>query len=153
GTIVLDPFMGSGTTLGEALKLGCRVIGCDINPVSYFLVRQALRPVSPTSLESAYRRLEQRVVPKLRPLYVSRWHGRGADLLYAFWVKLIPCPDCGQESRLFSRWLFSHNADPGRRPEARALCPACGAINQVGFDQRDARCSVCRHVFDLQAGP
>src|SRR5438477_7093798 len=34
-TVVLDPFMGSGTTLGEALKLGCRVVGCDINPVSY----------------------------------------------------------------------------------------------------------------------
>src|SRR5262245_3158916 len=33
--VVLDPFMGSGTTLGEALKLGCRVVGCDINPVSY----------------------------------------------------------------------------------------------------------------------
>lgn len=29
---VLDPFMGSGTTLGEALKVGCNVIGCDINP-------------------------------------------------------------------------------------------------------------------------
>jgi len=39
--VVLDPFMGSGTTLGEALKLGARAIGCDINPVSTFMVRQA----------------------------------------------------------------------------------------------------------------
>ena len=30
--IVFDPFMGSGTTLGEALKLGARAIGRDINP-------------------------------------------------------------------------------------------------------------------------
>lgn len=30
GKVVLDPFMGSGTTLGEALKLGCSVVGCDI---------------------------------------------------------------------------------------------------------------------------
>ena len=34
-TVVFDPFMGSGTTLGETLKLGGRAIGRDINPVSY----------------------------------------------------------------------------------------------------------------------
>src|ERR1700730_12980112 len=33
GKTVLDPFMGSGTTLGEALKLGANVVGCDINPI------------------------------------------------------------------------------------------------------------------------
>jgi hypothetical protein len=42
GAVVFDPFMGSGTTTGEALKLGCRAIGRDINPVAYFLVRNAL---------------------------------------------------------------------------------------------------------------
>src|SRR5689334_20123530 len=40
GKVVLDPFMGSGTTLGEAVKLGAKAIGSDINPVSTFLVRQ-----------------------------------------------------------------------------------------------------------------
>ena len=49
GAVVLDPFMGSGTTVTEALKLGCRVVGSDINPVAYFLVREALRPVEPDS--------------------------------------------------------------------------------------------------------
>src|SRR5438067_13262610 len=29
---VFDPFMGSGTTVGEAIKLGFRAIGQDINP-------------------------------------------------------------------------------------------------------------------------
>jgi len=35
--IVLDPFMGGGTTVVEALRLGCRVIGVDINPVAWFI--------------------------------------------------------------------------------------------------------------------
>ena len=43
--VVLDPFMGSGTTLGEAVKLGAKAVGCDINPVSTFAVRQALTKV------------------------------------------------------------------------------------------------------------
>jgi len=39
GAVIFDPFMGSGTTIGEALKLGTRAIGFDINPVAHFLVR------------------------------------------------------------------------------------------------------------------
>ena len=39
---VFDPFMGSGTTIGEGAKLGARAIGRDINPVAHFLVRNAL---------------------------------------------------------------------------------------------------------------
>ena len=31
--LILDPFMGGGTTVVEALRLGCRVIGIDLNPV------------------------------------------------------------------------------------------------------------------------
>src|SRR5579859_2536486 len=46
GKIVLDPFMGSGTTIGEVLKLGAKAVGCDINPVSTFLVRQEFSRVS-----------------------------------------------------------------------------------------------------------
>ncbi|MDR1870595.1 MAG: hypothetical protein LBS60_01495 [Deltaproteobacteria bacterium] len=40
--IVFDPFMGSGVIIGEAVKLGARAIGRDINPVAYFLVKNAL---------------------------------------------------------------------------------------------------------------
>jgi len=32
GDIVLDPFIGSGTTVVVARKLGRRFLGCDINP-------------------------------------------------------------------------------------------------------------------------
>src|SRR3990170_3516629 len=53
GKVVLDPFMGSGTTLGEAVKLGAKAIGCDINPVSTFLVRQAFTSVPETQVRAA----------------------------------------------------------------------------------------------------
>ena len=48
--VVLDPFMGSGTTLGECVKLGAKPIGCDANPVSTFIVRQALTGVDEMAL-------------------------------------------------------------------------------------------------------
>jgi len=39
GKVILDPFMGGGTTVVEALRLGCKVIGIDLNPVAWFIVK------------------------------------------------------------------------------------------------------------------
>ncbi len=151
--IVLDPFMGSGTTIGEAIKLGCRVVGCDINPVSYFQVRKALEPIDEDRLRAAYARLEKRVAPKIRALYQSSYAGEAAEVLYAFWVKVLNCPDCGERSRLFSSWIFSSNAYPGRKPESKALCPHCGDIVEVGYTDTTASCGGCRRGFNPQQGP
>jgi hypothetical protein len=55
--VILDPFMGGGTTLIEANRMGAKVIGCDINPVSYWIVRESLKEIdlarwTPTSSNS-----------------------------------------------------------------------------------------------------
>lgn len=34
GVSVLDPFMGGGTTMLEANRLGCSITGADINPMA-----------------------------------------------------------------------------------------------------------------------
>jgi hypothetical protein len=34
--VVGDPFMGGGTPLFEASRLGCHVVGVDINPMAYW---------------------------------------------------------------------------------------------------------------------
>jgi hypothetical protein len=39
GDLVLDPYMGGGTTLVEAMALGRRGIGCDINSLAVFVSR------------------------------------------------------------------------------------------------------------------
>jgi hypothetical protein len=44
GEVVYDPFMGRGTTLLEAALLGRIPAGCDINPLSRFLLRPRLNP-------------------------------------------------------------------------------------------------------------
>jgi hypothetical protein len=39
---VFDPFMGGGTTMMEANRIGCSVIGADVNPMAWWIVRQEL---------------------------------------------------------------------------------------------------------------
>lgn len=42
GDIVLDPFMGSGTTAAVALQHGRRAVGCELNPEYLPLIEQRL---------------------------------------------------------------------------------------------------------------
>jgi len=129
GKIVLDPFMGSGTTLGEALKLGAKAIGCDINPVSSFLVRQAFTRVSVEQLRAAFKRLADTVAPEIRQYYQTRdpHSGELIPVLYFFWVKTIITPD-GESVPLFSRYVFAQDAYPKKRPQAQIVCSHCWSI-------------------------
>lgn len=42
GLRVADPFMGGGTPLIEANRIGCDVVGFDINPMAWWIVRQEI---------------------------------------------------------------------------------------------------------------
>ena len=52
---VLDPFMGGGTTIVEALRLGCKVIGVDVNPVAW--LRRFEQALDDSTLVATYRRM------------------------------------------------------------------------------------------------
>lgn len=82
---VFDPFMGSGTTVGEAHKLGFKALGRDINPVAVEAVRVALGPMNRASLEKAFLDLSEGVGREIRLLYRSKdSSGRDCDVLYFF---------------------------------------------------------------------
>ena len=152
--VVFDPFMGSGTTLGEALKLGARAIGRDINPVAYFLVRNALAIHDRTAILKAFEHLQRDVAETLKAHYKTQLEdGTQADVLYFFWVKQLDCPKCRAPVDLFSSMIFARHAYPGRHPAAQALCPSCGAVNPVRFDAQAATCSQCALTFNPQNGP
>lgn len=151
---VFDPFMGSGTTVGEAIKLGCRTIGRDINPVAYNAVRAALGPYTREDLESTMQVLDSKVGEQLRNLYRTvDSHGQECDVLYYFWVKIVPCPVCGFEVRLFPSYIFARHAYPSRQPTARVVCPSCWRISNSRYDCTDHECPHCGKQFDPQNGP
>ncbi len=54
GKTVLDPMMGGGTTLHEAIRLGANVIGADIDPIPVIQARASLTQVTLMELRSAF---------------------------------------------------------------------------------------------------
>ncbi|MGH7960402.1 MAG: DNA methyltransferase, partial [Candidatus Binatia bacterium] len=154
GKVVLDPFMGSGTTLGEAVKLGAKAIGCDINPVSTFLVRQAFTRVSETQLRADFERLERKVALEIRLYYQTRDPRTGEliPVLYYFWVKTVTTPD-GETVPLLSRYVFVQDAYPKKKPKAQIVCPNCWELIEDRYDVTDLECPHCAHRFNPQQGP
>ncbi len=151
---VFDPFMGSGTTIGEALKLGQRPIGRDINPVAYLTVRTALAAHDRSRVMAEFASIESDVAARIKSYYQSVDSlGRAVDVLYYFWVKVVACPRCEADVDLFSSYIFAKNAYVNRHPLVRVVCPSCGAIAGIQYGQRDYTCERCANSFDPMKGP
>lgn len=153
-SVVLDPFMGSGTTLGEAAKLGAKVIGCDVNPVSTFLVRQGLAAVDTNDLIRTFNAIEADVRDEILGYYTTMVPGESqpTQALYYFWVKVVTTPT-GEDIPLLSNYVFSKNAYAKQKPKAQILCAHCGAVFQDRYDSTDSICPECNEHFNPQNGP
>ncbi len=69
GQIILDPMMGGGTTLHEAIRLGANVIGADLDPIPVLQSRAALSALPLANLEQAYKSFHRELRTALDPFY------------------------------------------------------------------------------------
>lgn len=69
GKVVLDPMMGGGTTVVEALRTGCKVVAQDLNPVAWFLVKKIVEPVDIEDLKKGFEMLENQVADEIKKYY------------------------------------------------------------------------------------
>lgn len=153
GLTVFDPFMGSGTTLGEAHKLGCTAVGRDINPVACESVRVALGELDKAALHQAFHQLQQSIGHELQDLYRA-WdaYGQACEVLYYFWVKRVPCLHCGHDTDLFPDYILARNAYPGRKPDIQVFCPHCAHIFPALYPEQSVTCPQCQAEFNPHQG-
>lgn len=152
--VVFDPFMGSGTTIGEAHKLGMTALGRDINPVAVEAVATALGPMDRMKLKETFEELTATAGRAIRELYQTNdSRGRPCDVLYFFWVMQAFCPDCEMRVDLFPSYIIARNAYPDRKPEVQIVCPRCGDIFAGVRGNIAVTCRTCRHLFDPARGP
>jgi putative DNA methylase len=95
GFVVLDPFVGGGTSVVEAAKCGASVIGVDIDPVACFITAKELGRWDEARLRKAFEEVERKVRDNVLAWYRTTLpDGRKGTLIYAFWVDVITCPHC-----------------------------------------------------------
>lgn len=151
--VIFDPFMGSGTTVGEAHKLGCTAIGRDINPVSWRIVKTALQPVNKAKLLKHFAELERNTAPAILQLHRSTdSNGDQCDVLYWFWVKQLDCPSCNHAVDLFGSRVFAKHAYVKKFPEVQVIC-ACGEVFSADHRSPQVSCPGCRSTFNPHEGP
>jgi len=142
GKVVLDPFMGGGTTIVEALRLGCKPVGIDLNPVAWFIVKTEVERVGLVELDAAFQRLASRTVPwsgkalreALLDLYktAAPWTSQEesglpeSDVIYTFWVKSAVCTNssCRRQLPLFSDYVVAAKS-PSISYYPDCACPKC----------------------------
>lgn len=96
GKIILDPMMGGGTTLHEAIRLGANVIGADIDPIPILQARATLSAIPLSALEDAFTQFHSNLATQLSPHFVTQnpCCGRQTMLRYTLYGQERACA-CG----------------------------------------------------------
>ncbi len=143
GLRVADPFMGGGTPLMEANRVGCDVVGCDINPMSYWIVKQEIEHLDIKAYRRVAAMLRNQLEKEVGHLYRTRCmkcNGLDAHVKYFLWVKTVQCEGCGRELRLFPGYLLAQDR---RHPRNVFVCPACGDLNEADNRTNPGSCGKC----------
>ena len=162
GDSVLDPFMGGGTVLVEALLLGLKATGNDLNPIAGLVGRERTRPRTPADAaimnaeaeriaglveglrrEKRPPRVNRPRLPRLKPLYQPHLL---AELVQ--WIRLIDSMRPG-EVRETLRAVFSALAvkfsvrRSGSNPELHPVNYPKGAVTRFFMEK-------CRELTQAQ---
>ncbi|MCC6730144.1 MAG: DNA methylase [Chthonomonadales bacterium] len=140
GVTIADPFMGGGTPLLEANRLGCNVIGTDINPMATWVVREEMDAIDLRAYAEKAAEVVGRLSEALGHLYRTKCPVTGrtdAWVKYYLWVKTATCAACRRSFDLFPGYVL---AEDSRHTSYVLVCPACGDLNEVADPARPGAC-------------
>jgi adenine-specific DNA methylase len=151
GLTIADPFMGGGTPILEANRVGCDVIGTDINPMAAWIVREAVDAIDLGDYLKKAEGLLDQLAQEIGHLYKTRCpltDRKDADVKYFLWVKTGSCTQCRKEFDLFPGYVLAEDA---RHTSYVLVCPSCGDLNEV-HDPRNPGACQCNTPLTME-GP
>ena len=152
GRKVADIFMGGGTPLIEANRVGCDVTGFDINPMAAWIVREEIEHLDVDGYQKEAAKLLGKLREEIGHLYVTDcplYGDTDVPVKYFLWVKVMDCESCGRAVDLFPGYLVS---EASRHPKRVLVCPSCGDLNEVDDRKEPGACRRCRSPLHV-VGP
>jgi len=159
GKIVLDPMMGGGTIPHEAIRLGAKVIGADIDPIPVVQARATLTHAALSDLQVAFDQFFGDLYSHIGRYFQTECPecGKTLDVQYTLYGLRKQC-DCGEvvqidqyelrheANRMLRIWPDSWEITDGQNApddaakatrlitKAETVCPTCGQKYQELLD-------------------
>lgn len=148
GLTIADPFMGGGSPLIEANRIGCDVVGYDINPMSYWVVKEELEYLDPREYEKAGNALRKHLQKEIGHLHQTKCLKCSADaqVKYFLWMKTTTCRHCAKTFDLSPGYIVAENK---RHPNYVVACKACGALKEIEDKKNPGKCLACKRTISL----
>ena len=147
GQRIADPFMGGGTPLIEANRVGCDVEGCDVNPMASWIVHEEIEHIDIDVYEQAANTLIAALRAEIDSYYRTScplFGDEDVPVKSFLWVKEHDCESCGSTFDLFPGYLL---AEDRRHPRNVLVCPACGELNEVLDRKEPGNCAACHSIL------
>lgn len=149
-TTILDPFMGGGTTLIEASKLGAKTIGIDIDPVAWFITKKEIEYCNPNKILEEFKKIEEDISKDILHFYKTIDHsGNEVDVIYYFWVDVIKCPQCKETFEGHPHYMLFESKKKGLRV---VFCKKCHTVREIPIEQKRFKCKACNTVTTVLEG-
>lgn len=143
---ILDPFMGGGTTLVEAKKMGAKTIGFDIDPLACFVTKKELETLD-FDLEVELERLHNLVGQNIKNMYLTTIENERYPIINIFWVYELSCPQCDVRIETHPHYKLYYS-----KVEQHVFCKFCGEIHIIATDAIDFKCNHCSKVTIINEG-
>ncbi|MCG3138798.1 MAG: hypothetical protein HJJLKODD_02667 [Phycisphaerae bacterium] len=138
GAVVLDPFVGGGTSLVEAGRCGARVIGYDIDPVATFITRFELETAYYDPLSPEIAALCETVSAQISPFHRTTVPGTGERVvLHHFWVECRSCKACGTTFEIHPHYQLAYSKEKGLQ---WVFCKSCHEVSEIPIARKEIRC-------------
>ena len=150
GVSVLDPFVGGGSILMEASRLGADGTGCDIDPVAAAVSQfQSTALWNLPDLAPGLTRLQETVGRQLATYYeTTEPDGTQGVLLHTFWVHVANCDSCRNNFDAHPDFRLAWDA---KTQKQYTVCRRCGNVEEHPLAD-EVTCSDCGTVTIVAVG-
>jgi len=148
GQMVLDPFVGGGTSVVEARRLGADCIGVDIDPVACAVTAFELDVWELPRLDEALATLKDAVGGTIQQYHQAHLpSGESCTALHHFWVQTLSCPQCTATVHAHPHYIIAEDDST-----CWWVCASCGDVDRRPAGVSSATCRSCGDRTHLRSG-